>query len=163
MDELNVRTVISELLKTGALLGCQVTVVRKKPTSLVTSSRAEKAKTVREGEALGEAGGETGIRKQYTETVLVDLCGGVLDPYEGSSVTPDSLFCCFSVTKAVTSAVVHSLAARGLISLDDPVAKYWPGTISVLAQCSLSTSASSILLLAQYYLSTSSILALTQY
>jgi CubicO group peptidase (beta-lactamase class C family) len=39
---------------------------------------------------------------------------------------PDALFYCFSVSKPFVALAVHLLAQRGLLSLDDPVAKHWP-------------------------------------
>lgn len=38
----------------------------------------------------------------------------------------DSLFWLFSASKPVVALAVHLLAERGLISLDDAVARYWP-------------------------------------
>ena len=39
--------------------------------------------------------------------------------------TPDALFWVFSVSKPFTALLVHLLAERGLIDLDDPVARYY--------------------------------------
>jgi CubicO group peptidase (beta-lactamase class C family) len=39
---------------------------------------------------------------------------------------PDALFWIFSAGKPLTAVLVHRLARRGELSLDDPVAKYWP-------------------------------------
>lgn len=39
---------------------------------------------------------------------------------------PDSLFLLFSAGKPVVALAVHLLAQRGALSLDDPVAAYWP-------------------------------------
>lgn len=41
-------------------------------------------------------------------------------------VTEETLFNCFSVTKAVAAFAVHLLIQRGLVSLEDPVCKHWP-------------------------------------
>ena len=41
--------------------------------------------------------------------------------------TVDTPFCVYSTSKAVTAFVVHKLAERGLLDLDDPVAAYIPG------------------------------------
>lgn len=41
--------------------------------------------------------------------------------------TVDTPFCVYSLSKAVTSFVVHKLSERGLLDLDDPVADYIPG------------------------------------
>jgi CubicO group peptidase (beta-lactamase class C family) len=39
---------------------------------------------------------------------------------------PDSLFWIFSACKPYVALLVHLLAERGRVSLDDPVARYWP-------------------------------------
>jgi CubicO group peptidase (beta-lactamase class C family) len=39
---------------------------------------------------------------------------------------PDSLFFLFSASKPMVALCVHLLAERGELSLDDPVARYWP-------------------------------------
>ncbi|MFD7666080.1 serine hydrolase domain-containing protein [Streptomyces sp. NPDC059788] len=39
---------------------------------------------------------------------------------------PDALFWTFSAGKPFTALLVHLLAQRGELSLDDPVARYWP-------------------------------------
>jgi len=39
---------------------------------------------------------------------------------------PDSLFWIFSASKPYVALLIHLLAARGQLSLDDPVAAYWP-------------------------------------
>ena len=38
----------------------------------------------------------------------------------------DTLFCPFSVTKAITATLLHIQAERGLVEYEAPVAKYWP-------------------------------------
>lgn len=39
---------------------------------------------------------------------------------------PDSLFFLFSASKPMVALLVHQLAERGLLGLDDPVARHWP-------------------------------------
>lgn len=39
---------------------------------------------------------------------------------------PDALFLLFSAGKPFIAMLVHLLAERGLVNLDDPVARYWP-------------------------------------
>ena len=39
---------------------------------------------------------------------------------------PDALFLLFSAGKPFVAMLVHQLAERGLVRLDDPVARYWP-------------------------------------
>ena len=46
---------------------------------------------------------------------------------EKVAATPETPFCVYSTSKAVTAFVVHKLCERGLVDLDDPVADYIPG------------------------------------
>jgi len=57
---------------------------------------------------------------------LCVIAGGevVLDTAFGCQ--PDSLFFLFSASKPMVALLVHLLAERGELSLDDPVARYWP-------------------------------------
>jgi len=57
---------------------------------------------------------------------VVDLWGGVADPDEGRPWERDTIVSTFSVSKALVSTMGHMLVDRGVIDLDDPVAKYWP-------------------------------------
>jgi len=41
--------------------------------------------------------------------------------------TVDTPFCVYSTSKAITAFVVHKLAERGVLGIDDPVADYIPG------------------------------------
>jgi len=59
------------------------------------------------------------------ETV-VDLWGGVADPETRAPWNEDTLVLVWSCTKGATALCAHILAARGVIDLDAPVARYWP-------------------------------------
>jgi CubicO group peptidase (beta-lactamase class C family) len=53
-------------------------------------------------------------------------------PHDGKDsdrvrATVDTPFCVYSTSKAITAFVVHKLAERGVIGIDDPVADYIPG------------------------------------
>jgi CubicO group peptidase (beta-lactamase class C family) len=53
-------------------------------------------------------------------------------PGEGEEIervpaTPDTPFCVYSSSKAITAFVVHKLCERGVIGLDDPIAQHIPG------------------------------------
>ena len=53
-------------------------------------------------------------------------------PHDGKdtervAVTVDTPFCVYSTSKAITAFVVHKLAERGVLGIDDPVADYIPG------------------------------------
>ena len=45
----------------------------------------------------------------------------------GVDATPETPFCVYSTSKAITAFVIHKLCERGLLELDDPVAKHIPG------------------------------------
>ena len=73
------------------------------------------------GDALGV---QVSVRRNGTP--LTELAAGAADPYERAPCTQETLFCAFSVTKAVASAAVHVLASRGIIQLEERVSYYWP-------------------------------------
>ncbi len=52
---------------------------------------------------------------------------GERDEAERVPVTPDTPFCVYSASKAITAFVVHKLCERGLIGLEDPIAQHIPG------------------------------------
>lgn len=49
------------------------------------------------------------------------------DDAEKVAATPDTPFCVYSASKALTAFVIHTLVERGAIGLDDPVCKHIPG------------------------------------
>lgn len=57
---------------------------------------------------------------------VVDLWGGIADPETSSAWDKDTVGVVFSCTKAAVALCIHVLAARSVLSLDDPVAKFWP-------------------------------------
>ena len=57
---------------------------------------------------------------------VVDLWGGDADRDAGLPWTRDTLQLIFSGTKGLTAACILILIERGLLSLDSPVAEYWP-------------------------------------
>ncbi len=57
---------------------------------------------------------------------VVDLWGGVADPETRAPWNEDTLVLVWSCTKGATALCAHILAARGVIDLDAPVARYWP-------------------------------------
>ncbi|MEV0621852.1 serine hydrolase domain-containing protein [Nonomuraea sp. NPDC050404] len=57
---------------------------------------------------------------------VVDLWGGHRDAGRTQPWTADTIVNVFSTTKNVTALAVLTLADRGLIDLDAPVAAYWP-------------------------------------
>ncbi|KAJ0944780.1 putative carboxylesterase [Helianthus annuus] len=58
--------------------------------------------------------------------VIIDTAAGVLGKHVPRPVQPDSLFPAFSVTKGVTAGMVHWLADKGKLKLDENVANIWP-------------------------------------
>ncbi|KAK9077790.1 hypothetical protein SSX86_006128 [Deinandra increscens subsp. villosa] len=57
--------------------------------------------------------------------VIIDTAAGVLGKDDPRPVQPDSLFPVFSVTKGVTAGMVHWLADKGKLKLDENVANIW--------------------------------------
>jgi CubicO group peptidase (beta-lactamase class C family) len=57
---------------------------------------------------------------------VADLWGGMADPTTGRSWDRDTIVSTFSVSKALVSTMGHILVDRGVIDLEEPVAKFWP-------------------------------------
>ncbi|MGH9088598.1 MAG: serine hydrolase domain-containing protein [Acidimicrobiales bacterium] len=72
--------------------------------------------------------GEVGLQvcAQVGDEVVFDGCAGTVD-VGGPPVTADTLFCVFSVTKAVVATAAHLQAERGLLRYEALVTEYWPG------------------------------------
>ncbi|XP_071741699.1 uncharacterized protein [Rutidosis leptorrhynchoides] len=77
---------------------------------------------------LGIAGRITGIQVcAYKDgKVIIDTAAGVLGKDDPRPVQNDSLFPVFSTTKGVTAGMVHWLADKGKLKLDENVANIWP-------------------------------------
>jgi CubicO group peptidase (beta-lactamase class C family) len=58
--------------------------------------------------------------------VVVDLWGGIANPETQAPWGEDTVAVVWSCTKGATALCAHILAARGIIDLDAPVARYWP-------------------------------------
>jgi CubicO group peptidase (beta-lactamase class C family) len=72
--------------------------------------------------------GETGIAvaAYYRGELVVDAFAGAADPSSGKLVDEHTLFSVFSVTKGVTALALHIQADRGLLNVQEPIARYWP-------------------------------------
>ena len=62
----------------------------------------------------------------YKGQTIANIAAGTLGTVNPRPVTPTSLFNVFSVSKAVLAAGTLKLLEERGISLDDPIAKYWP-------------------------------------
>jgi len=60
------------------------------------------------------------------DDVLFKKCYGLADLETREPITPLTNFCIASVSKQFSAVAVLQLAERGLLSLDDPVSKYFP-------------------------------------
>jgi CubicO group peptidase (beta-lactamase class C family) len=58
--------------------------------------------------------------------LVVDAWAGMADAATDTSVTPDTLFTVYSVSKGITATAIHILAEQGKLAYDDPIAKHWP-------------------------------------
>lgn len=67
------------------------------------------------------------VAAYHRGALVVDVAAGWLDAARHRPVRADSLFCCFSVTKALAAFEVWALAVEGRVELTAPVARYWPG------------------------------------
>lgn len=58
--------------------------------------------------------------------VIFHKAFGWRDPQNGAAASVDDYYVLFSQTKAVTTVAFMTLVERGLVSIDDPVSKYFP-------------------------------------
>ncbi|KAJ8752280.1 hypothetical protein K2173_003916 [Erythroxylum novogranatense] len=58
--------------------------------------------------------------------VIIDTSAGVFGPDDPRPVQPDTLFPVFSVTKGITSGMLHWLVDKRKLQLDENVANIWP-------------------------------------
>jgi CubicO group peptidase (beta-lactamase class C family) len=58
--------------------------------------------------------------------LVAHLWGGVANTTTKEPVRPDTIFMVYSATKALTAIMIHILAEKKLIDIDEPVSKYWP-------------------------------------
>lgn len=58
--------------------------------------------------------------------VVVDVVAGHHDAARSKAVGSDTLFCCFSVTKALAALGVWRLIGAGRLALDQPLVTVWP-------------------------------------
>jgi CubicO group peptidase (beta-lactamase class C family) len=72
--------------------------------------------------------GEVGASVCVTHNgeTVVDMWGGLADSVYGRPWEPDTIGVVWSCTKGAVALCAHILVARGLLSLDAPVAEYWP-------------------------------------
>lgn len=66
------------------------------------------------------------VRTRGAAAQLCVLADGQLVLDEAFGCRPDGLFWIFSASKPFVALLVHQLAERGELGLDDPVARYWP-------------------------------------
>ncbi|XP_023742344.1 uncharacterized protein LOC111890456 [Lactuca sativa] len=58
--------------------------------------------------------------------VIIDTAAGLMGADDPRPVQLDTLFPVFSATKGVTAGMIHWLADKGILKLDDNVANFWP-------------------------------------
>jgi CubicO group peptidase (beta-lactamase class C family) len=77
---------------------------------------------------LVATGGETGVQLAvyHRGRLVFDGAAGLADSASGRPTTPETLFTAFSCSKGVVATLIHLLAERGTLAIDDPVARYWP-------------------------------------
>jgi len=70
------------------------------------------------------------VHARLAGRTVVDVAAGWLDAGHRRPVRRDSLFCCFSVTKAIAATAVWQLLADGRLGVDRPVGELWPGFVA---------------------------------
>ncbi|KAF4471859.1 Beta-lactamase domain-containing 2 [Fusarium albosuccineum] len=72
--------------------------------------------------------GVTGVSvtAYYRGKPVIEAAAGYADTETKRPVDRDTLFSVFSTTKGITALAVHIQAEKGLLRLDDPIAKHWP-------------------------------------
>ena len=73
----------------------------------------------------GEIAGVVSVLSDPDGVLSVD-CFGVADAETGRPMDMDTVFAIFSMTKTFTGCAIMVAIDRGILSLDDPVAKYLP-------------------------------------
>lgn len=66
------------------------------------------------------------IRERGSPAQICVIARGQVVLDQSFSCEPDALFFLFSASKPLVALAVHVLAERAALSLDDPVARYWP-------------------------------------
>lgn len=79
-------------------------------------------------ERLCAEGRERGVQvAAYHEgQLIVNAWAGISDANTGTPVKEDTLFPVFSVTKGITSTIIHQLVEGGLLSYETKIAEIWP-------------------------------------
>ena len=72
----------------------------------------------------GELGAAVSV--YHEGRLVVDLWGGLRDRESGRRWQADTICTMMSVAKGICALSIAMLANRGLLTLDDPVAKHWP-------------------------------------
>ncbi|KAM0420662.1 hypothetical protein ACHAPT_011578 [Fusarium lateritium] len=72
--------------------------------------------------------GVTGVSvtAYYRGKPVIEGIAGYANVEKNHPVKADTIFPVFSSTKGITALAVHIQAEKGLLRLDDPIAKYWP-------------------------------------
>ncbi|GAB3155233.1 serine hydrolase domain-containing protein [Microbispora hainanensis] len=78
------------------------------------------------GETDGEGGGAA-LAVYANGRVVVDLWQGTADPDGVRRWERDTVVNVFSASKGVLATLAHLYVQRGLLDLDAPVSRYWPG------------------------------------
>jgi CubicO group peptidase (beta-lactamase class C family) len=90
-----------------------------------TSANAAVLSAMRE---LIASGREQGVQFAIYDhgRLVVDAWAGLANPLTGAPVEADTLFPVFSVTKGITSTIVHQLVEKGRLSYSERIADRWP-------------------------------------
>ncbi len=91
-----------------------------------TAVHAAVAELIAEQQKAGQHLGVQ-VAARWRGRPVVEVAAGRLEPEGHRPVEPDSLFCCFSVSKALAARRLWSLVVDGRLDPSRPVASYWEG------------------------------------
>lgn len=77
---------------------------------------------------MTSSGAERGVQAAVYQRgeLIVDACSGIADSRTGRAVDGMTLFPVFSISKGITTTIVHQLVERGQLSYDQRIAEVWP-------------------------------------
>ena len=111
----------------GATLAVAAELPRAEPTEVgLSQERLDKITAVLEGDVARKtlAGGVLLIARHGK--VAYSNALGARDPQANAAMSEDAIFRIYSMSKVITVAAALTLVEDGLVSLDDPIAKYMP-------------------------------------
>jgi len=111
----------------GATLAAAAELPRAEPTEVgLSQERLDKITAVLEGDVSRKAmPGDVLLIARHGKVAYLKALGA-RDPQTNAAMSEDAIFRIYSMSKVITVAAALTLVEDGLVSLDDPIAKYMP-------------------------------------